>query len=192
MRRDDVVIGGVYTALVRGKVLAVRIKGRHRRGGWRSRNLDTKREVRINNASMLLRHHELCLQAIAAADQENARLRDGLDEEIDVVEVSAGTMSIQVLIVPGPAPELEREPARRPVKQKTLLEAAAEVLRRTVRPMTAGEIVRLVLATRLWETSGKTPQATLYAALIREIARKGEAARFVKVGRGQFDLRQRR
>ena len=74
----------------------------------------------------------------------------------------------------------------------TLLEAAAEVLRRTVCPMTAGEIVRLVLATRLWETSGKTPQATLYAALIREIARKGEASRFVKVGRGQFDLRQRR
>ena len=32
--------------------------------------------------------------------------------------------------------------------------------------------------------NGKTPHVTLYAAMIREIARKGNDARFVKTGRG--------
>ena len=35
---------------------------------------------------------------------------------------------------------------------------------------------------------GQTPAATLYSALIREIAKKGAEARFVKVERGQFAL----
>ncbi len=33
---------------------------------------------------------------------------------------------------------------------------------------------------------GKTPDATLYSAILREIDTKGDEARFVKVGRGQF------
>jgi len=45
-----------------------------------------------------------------------------------------------------------------------------------------------MLAKGLWKTSGKTPAATLYAAIIREIAAKGKEARFRKVGRGQFEL----
>ena len=38
---------------------------------------------------------------------------------------------------------------------------------------------------------GKTPSATLYSALLREIDTKGNASRFVKVGKGQFALRQK-
>ena len=41
---------------------------------------------------------------------------------------------------------------------------------------------------RLWSTGGKTPHATLYAAIIREIAKKGKDARFRKVDRGRFQL----
>ncbi|MBZ0172999.1 MAG: hypothetical protein K8E66_11500 [Phycisphaerales bacterium] len=37
-----------------------------------------------------------------------------------------------------------------------------------------------------WQTSGKTPAATLYSAIIREIARKGKDARFAKTERGRF------
>ena len=33
---------------------------------------------------------------------------------------------------------------------------------------------------------GKTPHATLYAAMLREIANKGAKARFKKVDRGLF------
>ena len=38
-----------------------------------------------------------------------------------------------------------------------------------------------------WKTSGKTPHATLYAAMLREIAKKGDAARFRKADRGLFE-----
>jgi hypothetical protein len=36
---------------------------------------------------------------------------------------------------------------------------------------------------------GKTPAATLYSAILREIDTKGDASRFVKVGKGQFARR---
>jgi hypothetical protein len=39
----------------------------------------------------------------------------------------------------------------------------------------------------LWKSpGGKTPEATLYAAIIREIAAKGKEARFAKHDRGLF------
>ena len=37
-----------------------------------------------------------------------------------------------------------------------------------------------------WKTSGATPHATLYAAMIREIRDKGNESRFQKVDRGLF------
>jgi hypothetical protein len=52
--------------------------------------------------------------------------------------------------------------------------------------MSAKAIVTQILASGVWSSSGKTPEATLYAAMIREIAGKGSAARFVKVDRGLF------
>ena len=48
------------------------------------------------------------------------------------------------------------------------------------------EIVERALDKGLWQTSGKTPSATLYAAIIREVAAKGKDARFKKVDRGLF------
>ena len=42
----------------------------------------------------------------------------------------------------------------------------------------------------LWSSpAGKTPSATLYSALLRELQVKGEQARFVKAERGKFALR---
>jgi hypothetical protein len=45
-----------------------------------------------------------------------------------------------------------------------------------------------MLAKGLWKTKGKTPEATLYAAILREIQKKGEASRFAKADRGMFAL----
>ncbi len=46
------------------------------------------------------------------------------------------------------------------------------------------------MATKGYWTSpgGKTPQATLYSAIITEISKKGKEARFKKTDRGQFAL----
>jgi len=77
-------------------------------------------------------------------------------------------------------PKGERKPG--------LLTLAADVLKDAKAPMDCKAIVEKVLAKGLWHTKGKTPAATLYAAIIREIAAKGKEARFQKVERGQFAL----
>ena len=71
------------------------------------------------------------------------------------------------------------------------LDAAAQMLAAFGDPMRSKDIVDTMLAKGLWSTKGKTPHATIYAAIIREIQNKGNASRFEKVDRGQFQLRKR-
>ncbi len=66
------------------------------------------------------------------------------------------------------------------------LDAAALVLREAGAPMNAQDLVARILERGLWTTDGKTPAATIYAAMIREIKVKGDKARFAKVDRGRF------
>ena len=73
-------------------------------------------------------------------------------------------------------------------KRSSGLDAAAKVLAEAKQPLSTKEMVERMLAKGLWTTSGKTPEATIYAAIIREIATKGDAARFRKVARGKFEL----
>jgi len=54
------------------------------------------------------------------------------------------------------------------------------------------EMVERMLAKGLWKTNGKTPAATIYAAIVREISAKGDASRFVKIERGTFALAGRK
>ena len=68
------------------------------------------------------------------------------------------------------------------------LDAAAKVMAEVGKPMSCKAIVERMLSQGLWQTKGKTPAATIYAAIIRHIAAKGQASRFRKVGRGQFTL----
>jgi len=87
------------------------------------------------------------------------------------------------------APEKQTKAAK--PKRVSLLDAAATVLRGEKQPMTARAIVEAVTAKGLWKSpGGKTPHATLYAAMIREIRKKGKDARFEKVDRGQFAARK--
>ncbi|MBA3935851.1 MAG: winged helix-turn-helix domain-containing protein [Planctomycetes bacterium] len=71
---------------------------------------------------------------------------------------------------------------------KTLsgLDAAAIVLREASAPLNAQDLVGLMLERGLWKTEGKTPAATIYAAMIREIRSKGSTSRFLKADRGRF------
>lgn len=67
------------------------------------------------------------------------------------------------------------------------LDAAAEVLQDAGEPMRAKALVEAMAARGLWSSpAGKTPHATVYAAMLREIAAKGDAARFRKTDRGLF------
>ena len=77
--------------------------------------------------------------------------------------------------------------AATPHKPKRIsgLDLAAKVLAEAKEPLQAKAIADRAIAAG-WQTTGKTPHATLYAAMIREIAKKGKGSRFVKTDRGLF------
>ena len=82
------------------------------------------------------------------------------------------------------APKSAKEPKP---KRVSALDAAAQVLAASEVPMRAKEMIAAMEAKGLWRSpGGKTPEATLYAAIIREIAAKGTSARFKKHERGVF------
>ena len=53
--------------------------------------------------------------------------------------------------------------------------------------MSCKDIVAEMLGKGAWKTTGKTPEATIYAAIIREIAAKKNESRFRKTDRGMFE-----
>ena len=74
-------------------------------------------------------------------------------------------------------------------KRTSALDAAAQVLKSAGKPMRSQELIAAMAEQGLWTSpGGKTPHATLYAAMTREIATKGKDARFRKVDRGQFEF----
>ncbi len=74
-----------------------------------------------------------------------------------------------------------------PKKGLSLLNAAAAVLERSSEPMAVKAIIEEAKSSGLWTpTGGKTPEQTLYSAIIREIKAKGSASRFRKEDRGRF------
>jgi len=77
--------------------------------------------------------------------------------------------------------------AAKPAKEKkpSGLDLAAKVLAESKEPLASKAIAERAIAAG-WKTSGKTPHATLYAAMIREIRDKGKESRFEKVDRGLF------
>lgn len=66
------------------------------------------------------------------------------------------------------------------------LDAAAKVLEEAGEPLHCKTIVERAISQGLWKTSGKTPEGTIYSAILREILAKGDQARFRKTDRGLF------
>lgn len=85
-------------------------------------------------------------------------------------------------------PKRQRKTPAGPNEPKvSALGAAAKVLAEEDRPMTCKEMIEAMAAKGYWTSpGGKTPAATLYSAILRELAAKGSAARFVKTERGKF------
>lgn len=82
-------------------------------------------------------------------------------------------------------PAKARKPKAEKPKRMSAIAAAAQVV--GAEPMTVRAMLEQMAARGLWASpAGKTPEATLYAAIIREIATKGKDARFRKVDRGLF------
>ena len=86
--------------------------------------------------------------------------------------------------IPNPAPECATQ---KPEKKRSLLDAAVEVLRLAKMPMNTREIIEAAIELKLWQPTGaKTPEQTLYGAIVRENKNK-EQPRIVKSNiKGKF------
>jgi len=72
-------------------------------------------------------------------------------------------------------------------KKVSAIDAAAKLLAGSKEPMGCKEMIEAMAAKGLWTSpGGKTPHATLYSAILREINVKGKDARFKKTDRGRF------
>ncbi len=72
-------------------------------------------------------------------------------------------------------------------RKPSAVSAAVRVLEESREPMTCQELIEQMAAKKYWSSpKGKTPAATLYAAILREIKTQGTKARFKKVARGKF------
>ncbi len=97
------------------------------------------------------------------------------------------------LAVKAKQAELDKAMGKTPAKptKMSLVLAAVEVLGKAGKAgMKCDAIVAKAAELGLWESpNGLTPGATLYAALITEVNKKGTASRFTKVDKGTFALR---
>ena len=84
-------------------------------------------------------------------------------------------------------PKAAKPAATAPEKGLSLLNAAAAVLEQSDEPLAVRAMIEKAKSSGLWTPKGgKTPEQTLYSAIIREIKDKGDASRFRKAGRGLF------
>jgi len=213
MKKADVQIGTHYRAKVSGQMTTVRIDAENANGGWNATNVRTGKKIRIKSAQRLRgetrgpsqKMDAEQAQAIHAADQANARKAEQRAASPDGQTASERAMaesaedatrakkSSQAKPKAKAAAKADTGERRKPkaqtdakAKRPSGLDAAARVLADADEPLSAKEIVALMLGRELWSTNGKTPHATIYAAIVREIQTKGDAARFRKVERGKF------
>ena len=98
---------------------------------------------------------------------------------------AATTIGEPSVVVPG---KPEKRTRKRADGKLSGLDAAAQVLADANEPLDTKTMVERMFAKGLWETKGKTPHATIYSAVLRDLQRNGEASRFRKVDRGKFTL----
>lgn len=182
MKVSDVKIGGEYQARIGSKPpFLVRIVSEKASGGWSAVNLNNDKKVFISLARFL--------QEIPAAAETTVTTNGNLT----VVEVTPATVETidgtKIRSRRGHTPKANVT-ANESKTSLSQLDAAAKVLGESIEPMTTKQMVETMAAKGYWSSpGGKTPHATLYSAILRELQSKGEASRFIKTERGHFKLR---
>ena len=186
MKKNDVKIGCVYHAKVTNKKVEVRIDEAKLSGGWSATNLATGKKVTIKSAQRLT---EIPVGRAKVTKTGNVTV---VENEPATVETIVNTTSDQ------PEGVLKRKPrgkksemASDETKEKKLscMAAALKVLGESNEPMNTKEMIEAMEAKGYWSSpGGKTPHATLYSAILRELAKGGDS-RFVKTERGKFTAR---
>ena len=177
MKKDQVHVGHTYVAKVSDKLTRVRIDGENAHGGWDATNLATSKKVRIKSAQRLR----------GPAPERVAQARAEAPATPPAAPASA-TPEAAKPAKSKKAKAAKADKAEKKPRKPSGLDAAAKVLKDAGEPMRCKDMVEKMLAKGLWQTGGKTPAATIYAAILREIQAKGGEARFRKTDRGLFTI----
>ena len=173
MKKDDVMLGGEYAVKVSDKVVPVVINDEHPAGGWVGTNQKTGKQVRIKSAQRLRGWWDDYLKG---GDDEGHTAPQGEDEPTGEPEAQE------------PKEHAPRAKGGDEGGKTSGLDAAAKVLEEAGEPLSCKAIVERAFEAGYWRSDGKTPAATVYSAILREIQKKGDESRFRKVERGKFTL----
>jgi hypothetical protein len=216
MKRSDVKIGGVYVAKVTNRLVQVRIDRESRYGGWEGTNVVTRRPVRIKSVQRLRGIVDGGVEKHEGKSKKNKEPAEGdvpsqtAPTSLATIEDAAMTQPAEVVCPNCGGTEVDDEgdcakclepkitehaekqkpPVVKEPKKKRMggLDAAIKVLEETGVAMNVKEITAVALTKGYWKPAGRTPSATLAAALMREIVKRGAASRFRKSERGKFVL----
>ena len=191
-----VVLGHVYSVAVGGSYLPVRVDsglghGRyegtvlHPNGKTETIKFSTDR-VRGDGTSedQWRRKQEAGMQ-----ERETHALQTAAKVASKVLGVPVGVVPPRATAAKAASEPKPRKKAERADGTMSGLDAAAKVLADAGEPLNCKTIVERMLEKGLWQTKGRTPASTIYAAMTREIAAKADAARFRKADRGMFTLK---
>ena len=159
MKKADIKIGNVYNTKIGKKTVSVRIMSKNKIGQWVGLDADNK-EVVIKSDKQLRSPH---LPKSSYAGKKEPPHRT----------------------LPSKMAKPKKE---RTVAKTGGLSAAVKVIQEANEPLNCQEMIKRILEKGYRKTDGKTPAATIYSAIIREIKEKGADARFRKTERGKFEL----
>jgi len=194
MKKNEVKIGQCYMAKVTGSDVPVRIDAENPHGGWDAKNVATGRKVRIKTAQRLRRK---CTEAdLAGLGRPAPRRRKKTATKATTSPTAAtgaksakkatkgatrakGRNTGSRAATGGSLPATSSRSAKQ-AKPKRIsgLTAAFMVLVDANAELSAGAIVEKAAQKGWWKSDAATPAATIYAAMIREIATKGDKSRF--------------
>ena len=162
-------VGKVYSAKVGGTYLPVRIDKSLGHGRYEGAALPSGKTVKITTDAV---------KGVGQTVEQWEAQRKPKEQEAPAATSTTGAAKPKV----GATAKEKKE------RKPSGLDAAVVVLAEAGKPMNCGDMVKRMLETSLWKTSGKTPASTIYAAIITEISKKGAASRFRKTDRGMFEL----
>ena len=177
MKACDVQIGGEYTAKINKEKVPVRITAEKSGGGWSAINTATNKKVFISLARFL--------EPMPVATE--AESPPALAEVAPVIAETTDGPATKPTRTRKPKADVEPTVAKSSLSQ---LDAAVKVLEEATEAMTTKAMIEVMAAKGYWTSpGGKTPHATLYSAILRELQSKGDTGRFIKTDRGHFKLR---
>ena len=188
MKKNEVKIGGIYIAKVTNRLVQVRIEAESRYGGWDGLNLLTRKKIRVRSAAKLRSAVGGNTAATGAKKGQSPKKPKAVPDADTVPTVATTGEADAKPATSDKQPKGERQPkAEKKPKRLSGLDAAAKVLEETGETMNVKQIVELAESKGYWKSpGGKTPWATVYLAIIREISKKGSDSRFRKAERGRF------